>query len=363
MIKIFMGLAAAAAMTGSAFAADLPSRGAPPPAYVPPAPILTWTGFYVGLNAGYGRGVSSNATTVSLPVFDGIASAANTLDPARQLAGTGLVPGITALANSGVANLRQSGFIGGGQVGYNYQWGPNVLLGVEADLQGTTIRGSGDYAGTSQDSIAWKDPIFPGLAPCSLVGCNFSRTALGFGHINAATNWLGTVRGRLGYGVTPTLLVFGTGGVAYGGIRASATHSSISIGTLTGANDALFPQPFPYSIFNGTHVVPSIPGAANYSGTRVGWTAGGGIEWMFMPNWSLKAEGLYYDLGSVALQSSSVNLLSPLTINLGGINVRSGQLLVANAPITRVRFGGVIARVGINYHFTWGAPAPVVARY
>src|SRR6478609_3764937 len=152
MIKIFMGLAAAAAMTGSAFAADLPSRGAPPPAYVPPAQILTWTGFYVGLNAGYGGGVSSNATTVSLPVFDGIASAANTLDPARQLAGTGLVPGITALANSGVANLRQSGFIGGGQVGYNYQWGPNVLLGVEADFQGTTIRGSGDYAGTSQDS-------------------------------------------------------------------------------------------------------------------------------------------------------------------------------------------------------------------
>ena len=181
--------------------------------------------------------------------------------------------------------------------------------------------------------------------------------------VRTGTNWLGTVRGRLGYGVTPTLLVFGTGGVAYGGIRASATHSSISIGTLTGANDALFPQPFPYSIFNGTHVVPSIPGAANYSGTRVGWTAGGGIEWMFMPNWSLKAEGLYYDLGSVALQSSSVNLLSPLTINLGGINVRSGQLLVANAPITRVRFGGVIARVGINYHFTWGAPAPVVARY
>jgi outer membrane immunogenic protein len=109
--------------------------------------------------------------------------------------------------------------------------------------------------------------------------------------------------------------------------------------------------------------VPSIPGSAIFSGTRVGWTAGGGVEWMFMPNWSLKAEGLYYDLGSVALQSSSVNLLSPLTVNLGGINVRAGQLLAANAPITHVRFGGVIARAGINYHFTWGAPAPVVARY
>ena len=356
--RIIIGTVAAATMAGSAYAADL----RPPPAYVPPAPILTWTGFYLGLNAGYGGGVSSNATTASLPLFDGVASAADTLDPPRQLVGTGLVPGITALANSGVVHLKQNGFIGGGQIGYNYQWGPNFLVGLEADFQGARIRGSGDYVGTSQDSIAWKDPIFPG-APCSLVGCNFSRTALGFGSSTATTNWLGTVRGRLGYVVTPTLLIFGTAGVAYGGVRASANHSSISIATLTGANDALFPTPFPYSIFNGTRVVPSIPGSAIFSGTRVGWTAGGGVEWMFMPNWSLKAEGLYYDLGSVALQSSSVNLLSPLTVNLGGINVRAGQLLVANAPITHVRFGGAIARAGINYHFTWGAPAPVVARY
>jgi outer membrane immunogenic protein len=358
--RILIGAAAAAIMNGSVYAADL---RAPPPAYVPPAPILTWTGFYIGLNAGYGAGVSSNATTVSRPLFDGIALAADTLDPPRQLAGTGLVSGITALANSGVANLRQNGFIGGGQIGYNFQLGPSFLVGGEADFQGATIRGTGSYAGLSQDSIAWKDPVFPGLAPCSLNGCNFSRTALGSGRITAATDWLGTIRARLGYLVTPTLLIYGTGGVAYGRVRASATHSSISIGTLTGANAAEFPVPFDYSIFNGTQIVPSIPGAASFSGTRVGWTAGGGVEWMFMPNWSLKAEGLYYDLVSVALQSSSVNLLSPLTVHLGGINVTTGQLLAANAPVTRVRFGGVIARVGINYHFTWGAPAPVVARY
>ena len=95
--RIIIGTVAAATMAGSAYAADL----RPPPAYVLPAPILTWTGFYLGLNAGYGGGVSSNATTVSLPLFDGVASAANTLDPPRQLVGTGLVPGITALANSG----------------------------------------------------------------------------------------------------------------------------------------------------------------------------------------------------------------------------------------------------------------------
>ena len=91
--RIIIGSVAAATMAGSAYAADL----RPPPAYVPPAPILTWTGFYVGLNAGYGGSVSSNATTVSLPLFDGVALAANALDPPRQLAGTGLVPGTQRL--------------------------------------------------------------------------------------------------------------------------------------------------------------------------------------------------------------------------------------------------------------------------
>src|SRR3954464_8650949 len=155
--RMIIGSVAAGTMSASVYAADLPSRSAPPPAYVPPAPILTWTGFYVGLNAGYGAGVSSNATTVSRPLFDGIALAADTLDPPRQLVGTGLVSGITALANSGVADLRQNGFIGGGQIGYNFQLGPSFLVGGEADFQGATIRGTGSYAGLSQDSIAWKD--------------------------------------------------------------------------------------------------------------------------------------------------------------------------------------------------------------
>jgi outer membrane immunogenic protein len=350
---------ALALTAGSAIAADLPSYKAPLAA---PPPPLIWTGFYAGLNAGYGGGVTTSATTEGGPLIDGIGLAANTLDPQRQIAGTGLVPGITALANTGVANVNQNGFIGGGQIGYSFQWGANVVIGLEADIQGATISGSGGYAGASHDSIAWKDPVFPGLAPCSLVGCNFTRTVLGSGQITAATDWVGTVRGRLGWLLTPTLLAYGTGGLAYGGVRASAVNAAASIGTLTGANDAQFPVPFPYSQLNGTYVVPSIPGAANYSDTRVGWVAGGGAEWMFMPNWSLKAEALYYDLGSSALRSSSVNLVSPFTINLGGINVAAGQLLVANAPVTRIRFEGVIARVGVNYHFNWGAP-PVVAKY
>jgi outer membrane immunogenic protein len=358
-------LAALSAVTsvffaGAGLAADLPSLKAPPPPVIPPPPV--WTGFYAGMNAGYGGGVSTSASTVAVPVFDGIALQANALDPQRQLAGTGLVPGIAALANSGFTNLNQSGFVGGVQVGYNYQWGSNFVLGVETDFQGATLRGTGSYAGAASDSIAWKDPVFTGLAPCSLTGCNFSRTVLGSGEVTARTDWIGTVRGRLGYLVTPTLLIFGTGGFAYAGVQASATHASTSIGTLTGANDARFPVPFPYSQFNGTYVVSSVPGAGTISGTRTGWTAGGGVEWMFMPNWSLKAEGLYYDLGSARLQSSPVNLLSPFNINLGGINVSQGQVVVSNAPLTRVRFEGVMARAGVNYHFNFSA-APVIAGF
>jgi outer membrane immunogenic protein len=345
---------------GSALTADLPARKEAS-VYMPPPPM--WTGFYLGLNAGGGWGATTNAATVSAPLFDGVALAANTLDPLRQLAGTGLINGGAALANSGIANVNQNGFIGGGQIGYNYQWGATFVVGIEADIQGTTIQGSSGYTGASQDSIAWKDPVFPGNAPCSVNGCTFSRTALGSGQITAGIDWMGMVRGRLGYLFTPTMLVFGTGGFAYGGVNGSATHAGIIQATLSGANDAQNPVPFPYSKLNGAYLFPIIPGAGNYSNTQVGWTAGGGVEWMFMPNWSVKAEALYYDLGNAGIYSSPVSLVSPFTLKLGGVNVTAGQLLIASTPVTRIKYDGVIARAGINYHFNWSAPAPVLANY
>ncbi|MGA8169462.1 MAG: outer membrane beta-barrel protein [Methylocystis sp.] len=347
---------------GSASAADLPSMKAP--VYVPPPPPPPmWTGFYAGLNAGYGWGATSNANTISLPLFDGVAAQANALDPLRQIAGTGLISGNTALANSGVANVNQGGFIGGGQIGYNYQWSPRIVLGLEADFQGSTISGGGSYSGASQDSISWKDPYIPGLSPCVTNGCTFTRSAIGVGQVNAGVDWMGTVRGRLGYLVTPTTLIYATGGLAYGGVHATATHAGVIPASLAGANDAQFPTPYPYSQFNGNYLFPMLPGTGSYSSTQVGWIGGAGVEWMFAPNWSLKVEGLYYDLGGGNIYSSPVALLSPLTVNLGGIHAAAGQLLLANAPVTHVKFDGVIARAGINYHFNWGAPAPVLAKY
>jgi len=348
---------------GTTLAADLPSRKEAPVYVPPPPPPPMWTGFYAGLNAGYGWGATTNAGTLSAPLLDGVALEANALDPLRQIAGTGLNNGGTALANSGIANVNQGGFIGGGQIGYNYQWGPNFVAGLDADFQGSTIQGSGGYSGASQDSISWKDPFIPGLSPCVTNGCTFTRSALGAGEVTAGVDWMGTVRGRLGYLVTPTMLLYGTGGLAYGGVHASATNGGVMQGVLTGANNALFPVPFPYSTLNGTYTFPIIPGGGSYSNTQVGWIAGGGVEWMFMPNWSLKVEGLYYDLGGARIYSNPVSVLSPFTINLGGINVSAGQLMIANAPVTHVKFDGVIARAGINYHFNWGSPAPVLAKY
>jgi outer membrane immunogenic protein len=362
MKRQFSAIAIALALSaGSGFAADLPSMKAP--LYIPPPPPPMWTGFYAGLNAGFGWGATTNANTVSAPLLDGVAGQANALDPVRQIAGTGLASGSAALANSGIASVIQNGFIGGGQIGYNYQWTEHVVVGLEADFQGSLIKGSGNYAGASQDSISWKDPYIPGLSPCVTNGCTFTRSALGVGLVNAGVDWMGTVRGRVGYLVTPTTLVYATGGLAYGGVHASSTNGGAIPATLTGANNAQYPTPYPYSQFNGSYVFPMTAGQGNYCNTQVGWIGGAGVEWMFAPNWSLKAEGLYYDLGGGRIYSSPVALPSPLGVNLGGINVAAGQLLMANSPVTHVRFDGVIARAGVNYHFNWGAPAPVIAKY
>lgn len=221
---------AAALCPGVALAADLPSYKAP---VAPPPPPPTWTGFYVGLNAGGGWGTTTNVSTVSTPYFDAVALAANALDPLR--ASGALINGATALANTGVANVNQGGFVGGGQIGYNYQWGSSFLIGLETDIQGATIGGSGNYVGALQDGMRWVDPL-PGL-PCfngALNTCTLTRTTIGAGQVSGGIDWLGTLHGRLGYLITPTLLAYATGGLAYGGVHGSATHSAIIQGVVTG---------------------------------------------------------------------------------------------------------------------------------
>jgi outer membrane immunogenic protein len=319
MKKILFAVSAVAMAlsAGSAMAADLPSYKAPPPVYIPPSPM--WTGFYAGLNAGYGWGTTSNATTAGLPVFDNAVSWDD--DNSGSSAGLGL-------ANSGVANVNQSGFVGGGQIGYNYQFNQNFVAGIETDMQGSAIRGQGSSQGVGLDNTIYNGAPY------------LQRTTLGGTEVSAGVDWFGTLRGRLGYLVTPTALVYATGGLIYGGVHAH-TNSA-------------FTNSYGY-VYSGA----AFDGFSNSSGgisgdsssTKAGWNIGGGVEWMFLPNWSVKAEAFYYDLGSLTVNSFAIagdNNTSPIT---------------AVAIATRVKYDGVIARAGVNYHFNWGAPAPVVAKY
>lgn len=294
-----------AAVTGfSAFAADLPAAGPP----VISRPSSPWNGFYAGLNSGYNFGTNGNVLSQNL--------ADAWRDP---FTGDALVPGIAALSMGVQAPNTQSGFIGGGQIGYNYHYAPNIVLGVEVDLQGAGVRGASSGGGAAADGLSHPDAL--------------NTNSVGGSAIEAGVDWLGSVRGRAGYLISPTLLVFGTGGFAFGGGYARVSQTAlenVALQSVTGQQTYL-----------GTNVWV---GEGNQTRSLTGWTAGGGVEWMFTPNWSLKAEALYWDMGRKNVQTvaSGAGLAT-----LGGKNLVSGQ--------AGVNFSGVIARAGVNYHFDWDA--------
>ncbi|MBM3553811.1 MAG: porin family protein, partial [Alphaproteobacteria bacterium] len=269
-------------------AADLPRYKAPPP---PPPPPPMWTGFYVGLNAG-GTWSSSNSVRVG------------TLPIAQPGADPAVVPQLALLASGSLSSRNNGGFIGGGQIGYNWQFYNSFVGGVEADIQG--IARSNNSTNFTTAAVVVGVPVI-------------SNTALA-----RSLDYIGTVRGRLGWLFTPTLLAYGTGGLAYGGVNIST--SVFQAGT---------------NGFSGF-------GATSFADTRVGWTVGGGLEWMFWPNWSAKVEYLYYDLGNVSTSGALTSAFFP----------------IATYGITQqtTRFNGNIVRAGVNYHFNWGT-APIVAKY
>lgn len=298
MKKLFVSVVSLAALANTALAADLPSRKEPIVA-APPAPM--WTGFHVGLNAGGAWANNSSLTTQTWPVDNWVSTH----------------PVYWAYGNTALPGSSNGGFIGGGQIGYDWQVpfkGMGFVTGVEADIQGLATSG--------------------GTRSANFVTPADDATNSVWNNINASGNlqYLGTVRGRLGYLVTPALLIYGTGGLAYGGVSFNVSS------TRTEYNAA------------GTQWVAI--GNANYSNTQVGWTAGGGAEWMFMPNWSAKAEYLYYDLGNVSMTgvSTRVPVLAPYSTKLW------------TSSTYNARVNGNLVRAGVNYHFNLGA-APVVAKY
>ena len=175
MRKLVLSLLASSAMStiaiSAASAADLPVRAAPPaPIYAAP-PLFTWTGFYAGVNAGWGWRDDNRA-----PVF---------LAPG---------PGVPAgLAGTLVfSNNNDGGFTGGGQIGYNYQIG-SFVVGVETDIQ---------WADTDQEENV---AFIPAGVPGTFVPGTFN---------NDLSDWFGTVRARAGVAFD-RVLIYATGGLAY----------------------------------------------------------------------------------------------------------------------------------------------------
>jgi len=255
----FAGAAFIIAASGSAFAADLnkPVYKAPPPP--PPIPVFSWTGFYVGVNAGWGWNNTSGNNYC--------------LDPNGVVQGDGC-----SILPQGI--LKPSGALGGGQIGYNLQYG-QFVYGLEADIQAADI----------SDSTTITAPGgFPQVGGgSSEPGSTFSQSQ--------KLDWFGTFRARVGWTPWDRTLLYATGGLIYGQEKVSQLYVS--------------PNVYP----------------ASDSSVRDGWTAGGGVEYALWSNLTARIEGLYYDMGDQTITSGvnpNTDYTRNSTFNFKGGIVRAG---------------------------------------
>jgi opacity protein-like surface antigen len=314
--------------SGSALAADLPFVKSPP---VPPPPIFSWTGFYGGINIGYGFGNGDPETGSQILVDPGFSTTTTTFTTTVipiivdgvQIGTTTIVTPVTttvfdparAYATGWSLPTNLNGVIGGGQIGYNFQYSPWLVLGVETDIQASDLRSHGrGILGLPTD---------PGL------GAQFATI-----NSHHSVDWFGTVRGRVGFTpFDPHLMIYGTGGLAYGQVNRVFNKADVFLGGVAGGPGLLI-------------------GNAVYDDTKFGWTAGGGVEWTpaFLPSWSVKLEYLYVDLGSTTLGTGGVGAIGTIPAGTAFTAVDRAQ----------TRFHTV--KVGLNYHFNL-APFPVIGSH
>ncbi|MGU3575965.1 outer membrane protein [Brucellaceae bacterium C25G] len=199
--------------------------------YTEPVPVVvdtfSWTGGYIGVNAGYAGGKFKHPYSISETEYLPF-------------------PGTITTTTDGSLNVTSSGFVGGVQAGYNWEFDNNVVFGIEADFQGTNLKGE---VKLSSDDLTIK--------------------------AGTKVNWYGTLRARLGYTPVERFLVYGTGGLAYGKVKS-------------------------YYDIEGF--------GESKSKTKAGWTIGAGVEYAFTNNWALKSEYLYTDLGKTTLVNYSDDL-------------------------------------------------------
>jgi outer membrane immunogenic protein len=271
-MRRIVGIALAATIAGPAIAADYgppppPVYAPPPPAYAPAyVPGYNWTGFYIGANVGGGWATGSGTATIFTP------------------AGS-----VFSLTSTG--SQHASGVIGGGQIGYNWQFGYWVA-GIEADYQGSGQRGDN------------------GGVPCA--GLPVSSCAV-VAHANIDS--FGTVRGRLGFTVGDNRwLIYATGGYAWQSITGSIDVTTV-LGTLT---------------------------VLSASTTKSGYAVGGGVEAALWGNWTGGVEYLFLSTGDWDN--------SGFVVTSGSLLARAGIPVGSTIAETR-SINNNILRAKINYRF------------
>jgi len=301
--KLFVaGFGVAALLATPAMAGDLPIN-APPyaPLYrAPPIIALSWTGCYLGGHIGgsfvdkkFGGPFVDNA----VPSTFGAPTSFAISDPS--------------------ADLNSTGLLGGGQVGCNFQFAANWVIGFEADASGANQQGGGDSRLITEGAVL--NGTLPGITTVvSSNGTASSRTDF----IATATGRLGYTFGRLGEG-----MVYAKGGAAWANDRYQFNGQ-----VLTAACGAVTIVPSPQCVLVNSFVTPFNFGTSE---TRVGWTVGAGVEWAVWENWSVKLEYDYLDFGS-----RTVTFNDP---QLGAVNISVSQ------RISEVK-------LGVNYRF--GSPLP-----
>ena len=238
MRKLLIANLAVAAMTmaGPALAADIPVKA--------PAPFVerfSWTGCYLGGHVG------------------GAFAHKDITDPVQLVQDSFLFPGATTGVTT--VNPSPSGAVIGGQIGCDYQFASNFVIGVEGSASGSTMR-------SSQNAVL---PL--GNPDIALVQAN--------------TDFLASLTGRIGYAFDNVLL-YARGGAALAGDKFEVS------GTFTG---------LPYD-FTGLD-------------NRYGWVVGGGVDWAFTPHWSVNFEYDYYQFGH-----GSVTMIDGINGFSGLVDVR-----------------------------------------
>jgi outer membrane immunogenic protein len=265
-------LSAAAALliatTVAGSAADLPMKAAP---LLAPTPVWSWTGFYVGAHVGAGWGTTETTLT------------SVTASPPLVLPPPVIVP-----LNVSFAQNSRSGFLGGGQAGYNWQNGW-VVFGVQGDIAGTDIKGT---------------------TPCVVV---LSCTT--------KSDWLATVTGRVGGVIADRGLLYVKGGGAWLNSTSNVNLPMIGLGG---------------GLLNGAQLTST-------SRTSSGWLLGMGLEYMFSKNWTGFIEYDYMDFSAKNV-TATFALIPGLAINAD----QKDKLSIAKVGLN-YKFDGFIAPVVAKY--------------